>query len=163
MNKLLTTIALLCFSVAANAQQPDWVSLEDAASGAFTELDSGQSKKIYVFQRCAGHYLALSEIFSDASEELEAASIVASSTLSQVATFYKINLELQRTGNVSDVESESKIVLDVVVALYEKYMSWLNNNYITQGSYFEKDQEFQQEMQLCKVVAELASSIMMDI
>ena len=42
-------------------------------------------------------------------------------------------------------------------------MSWLNNNYITQGSYFEKDQEFQQEMQLCKVVAELASSIMMNI
>ena len=84
-------------------------------------------------------------------------------SLSQVATFYKINLELQRTGNVSDVESESKIVLDVVVALYEKYMSWLNNNYITQGSYFEKDLEFQQEMQLCKGVAELASSIMMDI
>ena len=40
MKKLLTIITLLCFSVAVNAQQPNWVSLTDTINEALDESNS---------------------------------------------------------------------------------------------------------------------------
>jgi len=67
MNKLLTTIILLCFSVAANAQQPNWVSLTDTIDEALDESNPEPSKQIYLYQRCAGQQLAMSSIVAEAS------------------------------------------------------------------------------------------------
>ena len=67
MNKLLTTITLLCFSVAVNAQQPNWVSLTDTIDEALDESNPEPSKQIYLYQRCAGQQLAMSSIVAEAS------------------------------------------------------------------------------------------------
>jgi hypothetical protein len=163
MNKLLTTIILLCFSVAVNAQQPNWVSLTDTIDEALDESNPEPSKQIYLYQRCAGQQLAMSSIVAEASEELERQFIAASTILSQAAAMVRYGLAAERTGTTPDLENISEVSLKVVMEFYELYMSWLNGNYLNQGSYYENDLEFQLEMELCSSVTELASSLMQQI
>ena len=161
--KLLTTIILLCFSVGTYAQQPNWVSLTDTIDEAFDETNPEPSKEIYLYQRCAGQQLAMSAIVAEASEELERQFLISSSVLSQAAAMVRYRLAAERTGTTPDLENIAEVSLKVVTQLYEQYMSWLNGNYLNQGSYYENDLEFQLEIEYCSAVTGLASTLMQQI
>jgi len=156
MNRLIITMCLLCFSYNSSAQEPNWISLPEIIAQAFNESAPEKSKQTYVFQRCAAHYLALSELFKAASTEMETTAIQTSSILSQAATLWDLNLTTTRMGVAPVMNEVTDKVFNVVGELYQQYMSWLNNNYLVHGAYFDNDETFQLEMQLCTSIAELA-------
>ena len=69
-------------------------------------------------------------------------------------------LAVERTGRQPDAAEISESTKEVVITLFEQYMSWLNDNYLLNGSYFENDLDFQLEMEICGLATQLASSLL---
>jgi len=159
MNKLLTIITFLCFSSSIIAQQPDWVSLPEIIDQAFNESAPDTSKRIYLFQRCAAQQLAMSTLVAELSADMEKTFIESSSTLSQAAALERIILARTRIGSSADAETISRMSLEAITQLYEQYMGWANNNYLINGSYFENDEEFDTEIELCIEISNLARTL----
>jgi len=161
--RAITIISLLSAVVSVNAQQPDWVALPLVAGQAFDESSPELSKKIYLYQRCAGQQLAMSTVVAEANADLEKRFTESAMSLSQAATLDRANLARQRTGQDPDIANLSEATLEAIVQLYDQYMKWLNNNYLLNGSYFENDEDFQIEMELCSAASQMARLTMQEL
>ena len=159
MNKLLTTITLLCFSVAVNAQQPNWVSLTDTFIEAFDEDNPEVSKQIYLYQRCAAQQLSLATLLEEANTNLAETYDRTAASLAQAAAITRIMLATERTQSQQDTEAISTSVLETITLLLEQYKAWLNHSYLLNGSYFENNPDFQLEMEICQYAAQLAMTV----
>lgn len=159
---LLLVPALYCLPLSL-AQKPDWISVNDVLSEALNEASPEPSKLAYSFQRCAALDLVLSSLMEEGSPEGAANYLLASSILSQASVLIRANLERQRTGNSPDIEVMSESSLNAIIELQELYWGWANNNYLMNGSYFERDEELQEEMLICRSAAELAQAMMKSV
>jgi len=159
MRVLLALILLLNF-LPVSADQPDWVSLGDTVTAAFDENTPDVSKQIYLFQRCSAQHLSMSWVLEEANTELAANFDRTSASLAQAAALTRIMLATERTGNQQDAEAISKSTLEAITMLFEEYKSWLNSNYIANGSYFENDIDFQLEIEICKMAAQISMSLL---
>jgi hypothetical protein len=156
--KAATTITLLLAAFNTFAQQPDWIALSLVTEQAFDESSPQPSKRIYLYQRCAGQQLAMSTVVAEASAELEQAFTESAMYLNQAAVLNRASLAQERTGQAPDIANLSKSSLEAVSQLYDQYMTWLNNNYLLSGEYFANDEDFQNEMELCTMVPQIARS-----
>lgn len=149
---------LNCYSV--NAQMPDWVSLADTFIAAFDEDNPETSKQIYLYQRCAANRLAIGWVLQEADQELAEKYDKNAAVLAQVAAITRIMLAQERGIESPNVEEISQSTQKVLMALFEQYQAWLNNNYLTMGTYFEGDEVFQLEMKICDSAGGLAASLL---
>lgn len=160
--KIRLVIAFLftlnCYSV--NAQMPDWVDLADTFIAAFDEDSLETSKQIYLYQRCAANRLAIGWVLQEADQALAETYDKNASVLAQVAAITRIGLAQERGIESPNIEEISKSTQEVVISLLEQYQAWLNNNYLSNGSYFEEDEVFQLEMKLCDSAGGLAASFL---
>ena len=158
--KILLSLGLLTFSLSIAAQQPNWASLLDTIEAAFSEDNPEVSKQIYLYQRCSAQQLAMAWVLQEADENLAATFDQTASTLAQAAAITRVALATERTGSPQDVAEISNSVLQTVTALLEQYQSWLNNNYLLNGSYLENDADLQLELEICTRAAQLAATLM---
>lgn len=149
---------LNCYSV--NAQMPDWISLADTFIAAFDEDNPETSKQIYLYQRCAANRLAIGWVLQEADQELAEKYDKNAAVLAQVAAITRIMLAQERGIESPNVEEISQSTQKVLMALFEQYQAWLNNNYLTMGTYFEGDEVFQLEMKICDSAGGLAASLL---
>jgi len=153
MKKLLTTIALILFSTTVMAQKPDWVSLLEIIDQAANESADEPTKYIYLLQRCAAQRLAMSTIIKESSPNLSIQFTKSTSELAKRAALERINLVKARANSTLDVEDISNDILQNITLLHEQYMSWANSNYLMDGAYFEKDEDFKLEIEICEEIA----------
>ena len=132
-----------------NAQMPDWVALSETFIAAFDEDKPETSKQIYLYQRCAANRLAMGWVLKEANQELAETYDRSASSLAQVSAITRLMLAAERGGQQPSAEEVSKSTQEVVISLLEQYQAWLNNNYLSKGSYFEGDEVFQLEMKIC--------------
>ena len=153
MKKLLTTLALILFSTTVMAQKPDWISLSVIIEQAANESADEPINKIYLLQRCAAQHLAMSTIIKESSPDLAIQFTESTSELAKRAALERINLAQTRANSTLDVEDISNDILQVITLLYDQYMGWANNNYLMDGAYFERDEDFKLEIALCGEIA----------
>ena len=158
--RLVTAFLFTMNCYVVNAQMPDWVNLADTFIAAFDEDNPETSKQIYLYQRCAANRLAIGWILQEADQELAETYDKNASVLAQVAAITRIMLAQERGVETPNVEEVSKSTQQVVISLLEQYQNWLNNNYLSKGSYFEADEVFQLEMQLCDSAGGIAASLL---
>ena len=151
MKKLLASAVLLSFSIIATAQKPDWVSLDEVIDQFANQSGEDTSKLTYIYQRCAALQMTLSTLIEESEPELSNAYLELTSAFSKQAAMLRIS-SASDSSNES-VERISSTILDVVTELNTLYLTWANNNYLMQGSYFEADDDFQSEIILCGEVA----------
>lgn len=157
MKHLTTIISSLFFVTLTYAQQPDWVPLLDILDSVLDESNPDVSKEIYVYQRCAGHQLAMAAIVEESSDELARQYSANADILGKAASWKRALLAMERNPNY-DSGKIGQATGQAVIQFTEQYKSWLNYNYLNQGSYYENDIYFQGEMQLCSGVTGLADA-----
>ena len=159
MRIIISTIALL-ICLPAMGQQPQWASLIDTVEAALDEDNPEVSKQIYLYQRCAANRLAVGAVLQEADASLAETYDQSSTVLAQAAAITRMMLAVERTGQQPDAAQIGESTKEVVISLFEQYQSWLNNNYLLNGSYFENDLDFQLEMEICSLATQLASSLL---
>jgi len=160
--RIIISVITLLICLPAIGQQPQWASLTDTLESAFDENNPEVSKQIYLYQRCSAQQLAMQWIMQEANEALAAIGEQNSMVLMQAAAITRMALAFERTGQLPDAAEIVEITNTTIVSLFEQYQSWLNNNYLLNGSYFENDLDFQLEMQICGAASQLASSLLED-
>ena len=154
------TLLVIAATSSANAQMPDWVALSETFIAAFDEDKPETSKQIYLYQRCAANRLAIGWVLQEADQELAETYDKNAAVLAQVAAITRIMLAQERGIESPNVDEISQSTQKVLMALFEQYQAWLNNNYLTMGTYFEEDEVFQLEMKICDSAGGLAASLL---
>lgn len=158
--RLVTAFLFTMNCYAVNAQMPDWVDLAETFIAAFDEENPETSKQIYLYQRCAANRLAMGWVLKEANQELAETYDRSASSLAQVSAITRLMLAAERGGQQPSAEDVSKSTQKVIISLLEQYQAWLNNNYLSKGSYFEGDEMFQLEMQICDSAGGIAASLL---
>ena len=108
----------------------------------------------------SGYRLAIGWVLKEANKELAETYDRSASSLGQVSAITRLMLSAERSGQQPSAEEVSKSTQEVVISLLEQYQAWLNNNYLSKGSYFENDEVFQLEMKICDSAGGLAASLL---
>jgi hypothetical protein len=109
----------------------------------------------YLFQRCAGLYLALSRITRDAGNDPTGVEklLIHSEELTKMFIETDVEIGTQRSGNDLEAVARSLQKKDygkAVIATSDFYIERMRKNYLLTGYYFADDHGLEREMRICQ-------------
>lgn len=142
-------------SYSAVADQPNWVPVAELLISSMGESDAVKMSE--VMHRCSALNASLAALLGDASPERSQGFQDQSLKMIQNGILIQANLEKERTGIEPDIDVHSGTAVIAVKKMLLSYNTWLDENYIAYGSYFDKD--FETEMKGCELASKFVGSL----
>lgn len=158
--KYVITALLILLSSYSHAQKPDWVSVSELILEGLEQPDI--SKLNHSFNRCAALYIALERITKIDSPELGERFGSFSAIFFVASTVASLKVAIDRGNTAPDKVALNERNLNTFRTFAENYIQWFDNNYITLGSYFEKDPFAEMEVASCGQLAGFAEGFIVE-
>ena len=131
------------------SQKPDWISVSDllVESTQGSELDF--TKLSLTFNRCSGLRLSISRLMRVDTPDLADGQTQIAVTFIQASTIASLLTAIDRGNTNPNIEEFENRAQNAVNAFMSIYDGWLDSNYITSGSYWDKDIDLQNEITSC--------------
>ena len=144
---LLALIFLIASVHSSEADDPaEWRSLNEVVHDASSDI----TQVAYFAARCAGLSFSLSKAFSERADAVEVSDTMLNHGSRFMRLSTKINLKLGgEVPTQHNMDRQMKRESGTVIKMSNSYIDRMEQNYISTGTFFEKDPFMKNEIRTC--------------